>query len=64
MLVATHGAAQNDLDAVFAQLDADPPGAVDAVRDLPNMPLSEEPERVRRDLANATVSPSGSESAL
>jgi hypothetical protein len=36
---------------VFAQLDADTPGAPDAVRDLPNMPPAEEPERVRRDLA-------------
>ncbi len=34
--------------AVFARLDADPPGALDAVHDLPNMPLPEEPQRVRR----------------
>lgn len=53
-LVATRGPAQHDLDAVFAELDADPPGAVDAVRDLPNMPPAEEPERVRRDLAAAS----------
>jgi uncharacterized protein YbjT (DUF2867 family) len=56
-LVATRGPAQHDLDAVFAQLDTDPPGAVDAVRDLPNMPLAEEPERVRRDLAAASSNP-------
>jgi uncharacterized protein YbjT (DUF2867 family) len=56
-LVATHGPAQHDLDAVFAALDADPPGAVDAIRDLPNMPPAEEPERVRRDLAAASSNP-------
>jgi uncharacterized protein YbjT (DUF2867 family) len=56
-LVATHGPAQHDLDAVFAQLDADLPDTVDAVRDLPNMPLAEEPERVRRDRAAASSNP-------
>jgi len=49
-LVATHGPAQQDLDAEFARLDADPPGALDAVHDLTNMPLQDEPQRVRRDL--------------
>ena len=49
-LVATQGPAQHDLDAEFARLDADPPGALDAVHDLPNMPLQEEPQRVRRDV--------------
>jgi uncharacterized protein YbjT (DUF2867 family) len=49
-LVATEGPAQHDLDAEFARLDADPPGALDAVHDLTNMPLQEEPQRVRRDL--------------
>jgi uncharacterized protein YbjT (DUF2867 family) len=49
-LVATKGPPQNDLDAEFARLDADPPAALDAVHDLPNMPLQEEPERVRRDV--------------
>ena len=38
-LVATQGPAQPDFDAEFAQLDADPPGALDAVHDLSNMPL-------------------------
>ena len=56
-LVATRGAAQHDLDAVFASLDPDPPGAVDGVRDLPNMPPPEEPERVRRDLAAVSSDP-------
>ena len=45
-LVATQGPAQHDLDEVFARLDADPPGAVDGVRDLPNMPPE---ERARSD---------------
>jgi uncharacterized protein YbjT (DUF2867 family) len=49
-LVATHGPAQQDLDAECARLDADPPGALDAVHDLTNMPLQDEPQRVRRDL--------------
>jgi uncharacterized protein YbjT (DUF2867 family) len=49
-LVATTGPAQDDLDAVFATLDADPRGTLDAVRDMANMPLEEEPRRVRDDL--------------
>ncbi len=49
-LVATHGQAQHGLDAQFARLDADPPGALDAVHDLPNMPLQEEPDGVRHDV--------------
>src|SRR5271165_6685352 len=38
-LIATTGPAQNDLDAVFATLDADPQGSLDGVRDKANMPL-------------------------
>jgi hypothetical protein len=49
-LVATRGPAQDDLDALFAQLDADPPGALDGVRDMANQPLDEVPHRVRGDL--------------
>ena len=49
-LVATRGPGQHDLDAEFARLDADPPGALDAVHDLPNMPLQDEPDGVRHDL--------------
>ena len=49
-LVATTGAAQKDLDAVFAPLDADPQGSLDGVRDTANMPLKDEPERVRAAL--------------
>jgi uncharacterized protein YbjT (DUF2867 family) len=53
-LVATHGTAQHDLDTEFARLDADQPGALDAVHDLPNMPLEDEPGGVRRDLEAAS----------
>ena len=49
-LVATTGPAQKDLDAVFAPLDADPQGSLDGVRDMANMPLQDEPERVRAAL--------------
>ncbi len=49
-LVAAQGAAQHDLDAEFARLDVDPPGALDAIHDLPNMPLPDEPQGVRHDL--------------
>jgi uncharacterized protein YbjT (DUF2867 family) len=49
-LVAQQGPAQLDLDVLFAPLDADPPGALDAVHDVPNMPLQEEPQRVRHEL--------------
>jgi uncharacterized protein YbjT (DUF2867 family) len=56
-LVATHGPAQHDIDAEFARLDADPPGALDAVHDLPNMPLQEEPDGVRQDLQAVSRQP-------
>ena len=49
-LVATKGPAQDDLGTLFVPLHADEPGAVDAARDLDNMPLSKEPQRVRDDL--------------
>ena len=49
-LVAAKGPASDDIDALFAPLDADTPGALDGVRDQPNQPLEDEPERVRRDL--------------
>lgn len=50
-LVAERGATQLDLDPLFASLEADPSGALDAVRDPDNMPLVEEPATVREDLA-------------
>jgi len=56
-LVATQGRAEHDLNAEFARLDADPPGALDAVHDVPNMPLQTEPPGVRRDLDAMTHKP-------
>lgn len=52
-LVATAGQAAEDFDALFAPLDADPPGALDGVRDMANMPLEGEPKPVRDDLNQA-----------
>jgi uncharacterized protein YbjT (DUF2867 family) len=44
-LVAVKGLAQHDFAPLFAALEADPPAGLDAVRDLANMPLPEEPQR-------------------
>lgn len=49
-LVATKGPAQEDLDAVFAALDPDSKDGLDGVRDIPNQPLEDEPQRVKDDL--------------
>ena len=49
-LVATEGVVQPDLEPLFAALDADPPGTLDAVHDVANMPQQKEPQRVRDDL--------------
>lgn len=49
-LIAAAGAAQPDFAPLFAALEADPPGSLDAVHDTPNMPLEGEPQRVRDDL--------------
>lgn len=49
-LVAVKGAAPADLDGLFGALDADPEGSLDAVHDKANMPVEEEPQRVRDDL--------------
>ena len=49
-LVAERGAAPTDLEPLFAALDADIAGALDAVRDTANLPLADEPPRVREDL--------------
>lgn len=49
-LVAEQGPAQNDFEALFAALDADSRASLDGVRDLANMPLEAEPQRVRDDL--------------
>ncbi|MGW3568062.1 hypothetical protein ACWDSL_30135 [Streptomyces sp. NPDC000941] len=50
-LVAERGPAPSDLAPLFAALEQDAPGALDAVRDEDNMPLTREPQRVRDDLA-------------
>ena len=49
-LVAVKGPETDDFGPLFAALDADPKGALDGVRDTANMPLEEEPQRVRDDL--------------
>jgi uncharacterized protein YbjT (DUF2867 family) len=49
-LVAEHGPAPADLRALFAALEQDAPGALDAARDEANMPLEQEPQGVRDDL--------------
>jgi uncharacterized protein YbjT (DUF2867 family) len=49
-LVATTGPAPKDFEALFAPLEPDQPGALDGVHDMSNMPLNEEPQRVRDDL--------------
>jgi uncharacterized protein YbjT (DUF2867 family) len=59
-LVASKGPAQEDLNALFAALDADPQGALDGARDMGNMPLDGEPQRVRHDLNAVLARRSGS----
>lgn len=49
-LVAESGPEQDDLGPVFAALDPDPVGALDGVHDAANLPLEQEPRRVRDDL--------------
>jgi uncharacterized protein YbjT (DUF2867 family) len=55
-LVAKKGAAQQDLDPLFAALDPDIEGALDGVRDMPNQPLEDEPEHVQNDLRAVSAS--------
>lgn len=54
-LVAERGPATHDFDALFAPLESDPPGSLDAVRDRNNMPMTEEPVGVRDDLARRSA---------
>jgi uncharacterized protein YbjT (DUF2867 family) len=49
-LIASKGPAQEDFDALFAPLEADPQDTLDGVHDMANMALAEEPQRVRDDL--------------
>lgn len=46
-IVAEKGSAQTDLDPLFVALAPDPTDALDAVYDLDNMPLAQEPASVR-----------------
>jgi uncharacterized protein YbjT (DUF2867 family) len=50
-LVAEQGVASLDLEPLFAALDGDIPGSVDAAHDEANMPLATEPSSVRDDVA-------------
>ena len=50
-LVAERGPKQDALGPLFAALDPDPAGALDAVHDTANLPLEQEPLRVQDDLA-------------
>ena len=56
-LVAERGAQQEDFEALFGALQADVAGALDACLDQDNMPLSQEPDGVRADLARMTHQP-------
>jgi uncharacterized protein YbjT (DUF2867 family) len=49
-LVSARGAMQDDLNPLFAALDADPAGVLDAVNDTDNMPLENEPKHVKEEL--------------
>jgi uncharacterized protein YbjT (DUF2867 family) len=49
-LIAERGPEPPDLDALLAAIDADALRALDAAHDNANMPISEEPAAVRRDL--------------
>ncbi len=56
-LFAEHGPAPDDLDRLFAALQADQRGGLDGVQDTANMPLENEPQRVRADLEAVTGRP-------
>ena len=49
-LVAEQGPAPSDLGPLFAALEQDAPGALDAVRYEADLPPAQEPQRVRDDL--------------
>lgn len=50
-LVAERGPAQDDLDPLFSDLQADAPDALDGTHDLNDLPLDDEPAAVRTRLA-------------
>lgn len=49
-LVAERGAEQADLNPLFAALEPDAAGSIDGIHDRPNLPLDDEPQRLRDDL--------------
>ncbi|MDQ0989011.1 SDR family oxidoreductase [Streptomyces sp. V3I7] len=49
------GPATTDFGALFVEAQPDAPGALDAVRDATNLPLDEEPARVRDDLTELGI---------
>jgi uncharacterized protein YbjT (DUF2867 family) len=61
-LISTKGPAQDDLNALFAALPSDPEDALDPVAETANMPLDQEPERVRKDLDEVKARHSGKSS--
>jgi uncharacterized protein YbjT (DUF2867 family) len=54
-LVSVPGLPPADLDELLSALEVDPPGALDGVLDLPNLPIEDEPARVREDLARVVA---------
>lgn len=54
-LVAERGDTPQDLEPLFAALDPDLPDSVDGAHDEDNLPLDDEPMRVRQDLAAITA---------
>jgi hypothetical protein len=63
-LIAEHGPATDDFDALFSPLQADPPGSLDGAYDVKNMPLTDEPQRVQDDLSEIQESAAGSADPL
>jgi hypothetical protein len=56
-LVAENGPAPEDLDLLFAALESDLLAALDGIRDSNNMPLGDEPQRIRGDLEAVATNP-------
>ena len=54
-LVAIAGPAQRDLEKLFSALNADPENTLEGVRDTPDQPLDEEPQRVKDDMRNLST---------
>ena len=54
---ALRGSEQEDFDPLFASLDADKIGVLDAVRDALNIPMDQEPQQVLKDLGDLKAEP-------